>query len=88
MNKSTLTAPWALGKNQGVLPAVAENTATVVIPSSDIGGTAISSATIEVYKNLAAGNGLTTDRLGDLYKHGFRLSGAESRNELLAVRIR
>ena len=41
--------------------------------------------TIEVYKNLAAENGLTTDRLGDLDKHGFRLSGAESRNELLVV---
>jgi len=44
--------------------------------------------TIEVYKNLAAENGLTTDRLGDLDKHGFRLSGAESRNELLSFRIR
>ena len=44
--------------------------------------------TIEVYKNLAAENGLTTDRLGDLDKLGFRLSGAESRNELLSFRIR
>jgi SAM-dependent methyltransferase len=44
--------------------------------------------TIEVYKSLAAENGLTADRLGDLDKHGFRLSGAESRNELLSFRIR
>ena len=45
--------------------------------------------TIEVYKSLAAENGLTADRLGDLDKHGFRRSGsAESRNELLSFRIR
>ena len=44
--------------------------------------------TIEVYKKLAAESGLTTDRLGDLDRLGFRLSGAESRNELLSFRIR